>query len=124
MRRVLPAGALAPAAMIALAGLRERFAGPRRGRSPAEAALRERLAARDLAVRWVRCADSGVRSAGDAVFRCTVDYGDPHIQAYCAVLRGGALATQARSRRSAARGCGAGRGRGRGRKPLTALGPP
>ncbi len=93
MRRVLPAGALALAAMIALAGCGSGSRSPA-GAVTVEAALRERLAARDLAVRWVRCADSGVRSAGDAVFRCTVDYGDPHIQAYCAVLRGGALATQ------------------------------
>ena len=95
MRRGLAAGAPVLVALIALAGCGGGGAGAG-GTSPAAAAtaLRARLAARDLSPRWVRCADSGRRAGGDPVYRCTVNYGDPHILAYCAVLRGGRLATQ------------------------------
>ena len=43
---------------------------------------------------WVACVRSGRRFDGVRVVRCNVDFGiDPHVQAYCAVLRGGRLLT-------------------------------
>jgi hypothetical protein len=44
---------------------------------------------------WVVCAPSGARFEGVRVVRCNVDFGDPHIQAYCSVFRGGRLVTSA-----------------------------
>jgi hypothetical protein len=44
---------------------------------------------------WVVCVPSGARFEGVRVVRCNVDFGDPHIQAYCSVFRGGRLVTSA-----------------------------
>jgi hypothetical protein len=44
---------------------------------------------------WVACVRSGAHFRGAAVVRCNVDFGDPHIQAYCSVFRGGRLVTSA-----------------------------
>lgn len=44
---------------------------------------------------WVVCVPSGARFHGVRVVRCNVDFGDPHIQAYCSVFRGGHLVTSA-----------------------------
>jgi hypothetical protein len=52
-----------------------------------ERRLRQRLDAKHLSYRWVVC----VRE--HAVFRCNVDFGDPHIVRYCAVVRRGRLVT-------------------------------
>jgi hypothetical protein len=60
----------------------------------AEAALQDRLERRELSVTWVRCVGSGYRYEGERVFRCNVNFGDPHIEAYCAVFLQGELATQ------------------------------
>ncbi len=40
---------------------------------------------------WVVCVRTGNRFNGVSVVRCNVDFGDPHIEAYCVVLRGGRL---------------------------------
>ena len=42
---------------------------------------------------WVACVRNGDRFDGVSIVRCNVDFGDPHIEAYCAVLRGGRLLT-------------------------------
>jgi hypothetical protein len=47
---------------------------------------------------WVVCVRSGAHFHGAAVVRCNVDFGDPHIQAYCSVFRGGRLVTSADDR--------------------------
>jgi len=44
---------------------------------------------------WVVCVRSGARFHGVAVVRCNVEFGDPHVQAYCSVFRGGRLVTSA-----------------------------
>jgi hypothetical protein len=44
---------------------------------------------------WVVCVPSGAHFRGVRVVRCNVDFGDPHIQAYCSVFRGGRLVTSA-----------------------------
>ncbi len=50
--------------------------------------LRGWLHARSLSPTWVVCARSSVRLQGRTVFRCNVDFGDPHVQVYCAVVVG------------------------------------
>ena len=40
---------------------------------------------------WVVCVRTGTDFHGVSVVRCNVDFGDPHIEAYCVVLRGGQL---------------------------------
>lgn len=55
--------------------------------------LVERLHRHALEPHWVACVPNGRRFEGAAVIRCNVDYGDPHIEAICGVLRGGKLLT-------------------------------
>ncbi|MGH2873349.1 MAG: hypothetical protein ACRDL5_12935 [Solirubrobacteraceae bacterium] len=42
---------------------------------------------------WIVCLRNGRRFHGVPIVRCNVDFGDPHIEAYCVVLRGGDLLT-------------------------------
>jgi hypothetical protein len=72
----------------AIAGCGGNAAGP-----PVDEALRTRLVDGGLSVRSVACVDSGLRYGGAPVFRCNVNFGDPHIVPYCAALLEGALAT-------------------------------
>jgi hypothetical protein len=44
-----------------------------------------------LNYRWVACLHSGRSFEGAAIVRCNVNFGDPHIEAYCVVLRDGKL---------------------------------
>ncbi|MBS1862269.1 MAG: hypothetical protein JSS68_11225 [Actinobacteria bacterium] len=55
--------------------------------------LVERLHEHALYPHWVVCVHNGREFEGAAVVRCNVNYGDPHIEAICGVLRGGALVT-------------------------------
>lgn len=55
--------------------------------------LASRLHARMLEPRWIACVSSGRRYHGAAVIRCNVNFGDPHVVAYCSVLRGDRLVT-------------------------------
>ena len=64
----------------------------------AEQALAARLAGRYLSFRWVRCSDGGVRRDGAPVFRCNVNFGAPHIEAYCVMVRDGRAVTQVEDR--------------------------
>jgi hypothetical protein len=64
----------------------------------AQRALAVRLAAKDLSFRWVRCVDDGVRRGDAPVFRCNVNFGEPHIEGYCVVVRGGRAVTQVEER--------------------------
>jgi hypothetical protein len=58
-----------------------------------------RLHARLLSYRWVACVATGRSYRGQAVVRCNVNYGDPHIVAYCSILVRGRLVTQLEDRR-------------------------
>lgn len=49
------------------------------------------LQSKDLAYHWVACLRSGRSFEGAAIVRCNVNFGDPHIEAYCIVLRDGEL---------------------------------
>ena len=55
--------------------------------------LRDRLEEHGLSVRSIACIDSGLVYEEAAVFRCNVNFGDPHIVPYCAALVDGSLAT-------------------------------
>jgi hypothetical protein len=43
--------------------------------------------------RWVACLHTGRAFVGVPIVRCNVNFGDPHIEAYCIVLRWGRLYT-------------------------------
>lgn len=62
-------------------------------------ALRARLRGRGLSYRWVVCTATPHRYAGRPLERCNVDFGDPHLVPYCAVLIGGRLLTDHENRR-------------------------
>ena len=72
---IRPGLALAAAFVLGLAGCGST------GPTTIEAKLRRHLADRDLSPAWVRC----VRSPG-SVYRCNVNFGDPHVQIYCAAV--------------------------------------
>jgi hypothetical protein len=57
-------------------------------------ALETRLQAQHLRVRHVFCVVNGRSYKRHAIVRCNVDFGEPHITAYCSVLIGGRLVTQ------------------------------
>jgi hypothetical protein len=63
--------------------------------SPArfQAMLGTRLRRLGLDYHWVACIPSGRSYRGVRIVRCNVDFGEPHIEAYCSVLRGGQLLT-------------------------------
>ena len=54
------------------------------------------LDSKHLDWRWVACLRTGRSFRGAAIVRCNVNFGDPHIEAYCVVLRGGKLYTDHR----------------------------
>ena len=51
----------------------------------------EYLDGKHLSYHWVACLRSGRSFRGAAIVRCNVNFGDPHIEAYCIVLRDGKL---------------------------------
>jgi hypothetical protein len=55
--------------------------------------LTARLRAHYLTFHWVACVRTGRDFHGVPVVRCNVNFGDPHIEAYCSVLRDGTLLT-------------------------------
>jgi len=62
--------------------------------SQAHAATVRTLEAQHLTYHWVACIDTNHRFKGVTVVRCNVDFGDPHIVAYCTVFRGSVPVTQ------------------------------
>jgi hypothetical protein len=83
-------------------------------------ALVARLHARHLTFRWVACVANGRSYRGQPIVRCNVNFGDPHIEIYCAAVVNGTLRSaawrepvQGRQQREAfARECAAGLARG------------
>jgi hypothetical protein len=57
------------------------------------AALESRLLERKLSFRWIVCVPTKGVSAESTIFRCNVNFGEPHIVRYCATLAGGELTT-------------------------------
>jgi hypothetical protein len=104
------AGALAAALALAAVGvvagvLASSGSGPRHSHGAAtvttasvatfRSAMIAKLDAQKAHFFWVVCVPSGAHFEGVRVVRCNVDFGDPHIQAYCSVFRGGHLVTSA-----------------------------
>jgi hypothetical protein len=57
------------------------------------AALISRLRGLHLRSRWVVCIRTGRTFRGRGIVRCNVNFGDPHIVAYCSMLEHGRLVT-------------------------------
>jgi hypothetical protein len=57
------------------------------------AALEARLLGKKLSYRWVVCVRTRRSFTGSPIFRCNVNFGEPHIVRYCATLEDGQLAT-------------------------------
>ena len=56
--------------------------------------LRQQLEAKQLDYTWIACVRVGRSYRHVPITRCNVDFGiDPHVEAYCVVLKGGDLAT-------------------------------
>ena len=49
------------------------------------------LDGKQLTYRWVACLHTGRSFESAAIVRCNVNFGDPHIEAYCIVLKDGNL---------------------------------
>jgi len=58
-----------------------------------KAALEKRLLGRKLSYRWVVCVRTKRMFAASPIFRCNVNFGEPHIVRYCATLEDGQLVT-------------------------------
>jgi hypothetical protein len=78
------------AALVVLAGCGGN-AEPR----PAEVkeALEARLVGKKLSFEWVYCLNTRRSFEARTIFRCNVNFGEPHIVIYCATLDDGALVT-------------------------------
>jgi len=89
---VLAAGAIVAAL---LATRNSDGASTARTTSPAtvRAALITRLRTGHLRYRWVVCVPTGRLFRGQGVVRCNVDFGEPHIEAYCSIIDHGRLVT-------------------------------
>jgi hypothetical protein len=96
-KALIGATVLAAAAIAAtvLAPSLLRVASTARTTSPAvvRAALITRLKASHLTYRWVVCVRTGRVFRRQAVVRCNVNFGDPHIEAYCSIVDRGRLVT-------------------------------
>ena len=82
--------ALLGAAVVLLAGC-----GGSAEADPADvrSALEARLVGKKLSFEWVYCLRTRRSFEGRAIFRCNVNFGEPHIVIYCAVLDDGELLT-------------------------------
>ena len=56
-------------------------------------ALEARLVGRNLSFEWVYCLPTKRSFEGRPIVRCNVNFGEPHIVIYCAVLEDGTLIT-------------------------------
>jgi hypothetical protein len=63
--------------------------------TPADAkkAIEARLTGKRLSFEWVYCLQTTRSFEGRAIFRCNVNFGEPHIVIYCATLDSGKLVT-------------------------------
>ncbi len=85
---------LALASLLLLAACRSSNTTPTSAKAAeARAALEARLLGRKLSFRWVECVRTKRSFAGSVIFRCNVNFGEPHIVRYCATLDDGQLAT-------------------------------
>jgi hypothetical protein len=97
-RQLLAGAAVLGACAIAAALLATRSsdgASTIRAAPPAavRAALITRLKQSHLSYRWVVCIRTGRVFRNQGVVRCNVNFGDPHIEAYCSIIDRGRLVT-------------------------------
>ena len=83
---------VAALALAAGCGSSEKTAAPATPAAVREA-LESRLHARQLSFEWVYCLRTPRVFGGNRVFRCNVNFGEPHIVRYCATLEGEELVT-------------------------------
>lgn len=91
--------AIAAAGLLALGLAATASGAPASGfRTPtlgeARAATVRTLKADHLTYHWVACIDTNHRFKGITVVRCNVNFGDPHVVAYCTIFRGKVAVTQ------------------------------
>ena len=89
----LVAGAALAATVVALTSGSDTNAPTSSNKAEIRRQLASRLRGKMLSPRWIVCVPSGRRYQGASVIRCNVNFGDPHIVAYCSVLRGNRLVT-------------------------------
>ena len=75
------------------------------GAAVVEDALAARLRGKHLSYEWIVCVRTRRSFGGRAIFRCNVNFGEPHIVRYCATLDDGELVT---NREQRAMRCGRG----------------
>ena len=100
MRRGALLLALASLLILTACGSSQKTSG-RSNSAAVTAALEARLRGMNLSYRWVVCIETKRSFAGSPIFRCNVNFGEPHIVRYCATLDGEQLVTnheQARMR--------------------------
>jgi len=59
----------------------------------ADKTLSRELRSQQLSVQYVACVRNGRTYHGHPVIRCNVNFGDPHVVAYCSVISAGRLVT-------------------------------
>ena len=88
------ASAAALAATLLLAGC---DSGAKKAATPGTNAVKDALAARlhakQLSYQWIACVNDRRSFRRHRVVRCNVNFGEPHIEVYCAVLDDGHLLT-------------------------------
>jgi hypothetical protein len=85
---------LAPAVLLLLAACGSSHTPSVSAKAAAvRAALEARLVEKKLSYRWVVCVRTKRSFAGSQIFRCNVNFGEPHIVRYCATLDDGQFAT-------------------------------
>jgi hypothetical protein len=95
-RRIVIGAAVLAVGAIAAALLATRSsdgANPATRPAMVRAALIARLRASHLRYRWVVCLRTGRVFRDQGVVRCNVNFGDPHIEAYCSIIDRGRLVT-------------------------------
>jgi hypothetical protein len=87
------AALLLMAALLAFSGCGETGTPPPAAPTAVRAALEARLLDRNLSYHWVVCVRTEGAFAGLPIFRCNVNFGEPHIVRYCATFEDGRLVT-------------------------------
>jgi hypothetical protein len=62
-------------------------------RAGVRAALAARLTTKKLSYHWIVCVRTHRDVGGQPLFRCNVNFGEPHIVRYCATVEDGSLVT-------------------------------
>lgn len=84
------AALLAVASVLAGCGSSSSFGSP--SVAQAKMLMTDYLRSKHLDYRWVACLHTGRTFKGADIVRCNVNFGiDPHVEAYCIVLRDGKL---------------------------------